>query len=146
MKWRRASVTMRCLAGPVEAGSGAMDGDGFEGRIGQYPLETDTVLLVSLLRATFFWLSAHPVARDSLRRYFLLPKDGGGCAGAMLYEICASPRSSGALVLGNSCGLRSGVSSTTMNHILKGRRALVTGGSRGIGAAIVKRLASEGAH
>ncbi len=29
---------------------------------------------------------------------------------------------------------------------LKNKRALVTGGSRGIGAAIVKRLASEGAH
>jgi 3-oxoacyl-[acyl-carrier protein] reductase len=33
-----------------------------------------------------------------------------------------------------------------MNHKLKDKRALVTGGSRGIGAAIVKRLASEGAH
>lgn len=32
-----------------------------------------------------------------------------------------------------------------MNHILKNKRALITGGSRGIGAAIVKRLASLGA-
>jgi 3-oxoacyl-[acyl-carrier protein] reductase len=32
-----------------------------------------------------------------------------------------------------------------MNHTLKNKRALMTGGSRGIGAAIVKRLASEGA-
>jgi 3-oxoacyl-[acyl-carrier protein] reductase len=32
-----------------------------------------------------------------------------------------------------------------MNYSLKSRRALVTGGSRGIGAAIVNRLASEGA-
>jgi 3-oxoacyl-[acyl-carrier protein] reductase len=32
-----------------------------------------------------------------------------------------------------------------MNQSLKNKRALVTGGSRGIGAAIVKRLASEGA-
>jgi 3-oxoacyl-[acyl-carrier protein] reductase len=32
-----------------------------------------------------------------------------------------------------------------MNHTIKYKRALVTGGSRGIGAAIVKRLASEGA-
>ena len=32
-----------------------------------------------------------------------------------------------------------------MSHTLKHKRALVTGGSRGIGAAIVKRLASEGA-
>jgi 3-oxoacyl-[acyl-carrier protein] reductase len=34
----------------------------------------------------------------------------------------------------------------SMNQRLKNRRALVTGGSRGIGAAIVKRLAGEGAH
>lgn len=33
-----------------------------------------------------------------------------------------------------------------MNHKLENKRALVTGGSRGIGAAIVKRLAREGAH
>lgn len=33
-----------------------------------------------------------------------------------------------------------------MNNSLKNKRALVTGGSRGIGAAIVKRLAQEGAH
>ena len=33
-----------------------------------------------------------------------------------------------------------------MNLILHNKRALVTGGSRGIGAAIVKRLAREGAH
>src|SRR5207245_11670452 len=33
-----------------------------------------------------------------------------------------------------------------MSYSLKSKRALVTGGSRGIGAAIVKRLASEGAH
>lgn len=32
-----------------------------------------------------------------------------------------------------------------MNQQLKGKRALVTGGSRGIGAAIVRRLAREGA-
>ncbi|MEH2297036.1 SDR family oxidoreductase [Nostoc sp.] len=32
-----------------------------------------------------------------------------------------------------------------MNHTLKNKRALITGGSRGIGAAIVKRLASLGA-
>ncbi|HEY9624643.1 MAG TPA: 3-oxoacyl-ACP reductase family protein [Crinalium sp.] len=32
-----------------------------------------------------------------------------------------------------------------MNESLRNKRALVTGGSRGIGAAIVKRLASEGA-
>ena len=33
-----------------------------------------------------------------------------------------------------------------MNLTLQNKRALVTGGSRGIGAAIVKRLAREGAH
>jgi 3-oxoacyl-[acyl-carrier protein] reductase len=33
-----------------------------------------------------------------------------------------------------------------MNRRLENKRALVTGGSRGIGAAIVKRLAQEGAH
>jgi 3-oxoacyl-[acyl-carrier protein] reductase len=33
-----------------------------------------------------------------------------------------------------------------MNQTLKDKHALVTGGSRGIGAAIVKRLASEGAN
>jgi 3-oxoacyl-[acyl-carrier protein] reductase len=33
-----------------------------------------------------------------------------------------------------------------MTRRLENKRALVTGGSRGIGAAIVKRLASEGAH
>src|SRR5262245_20610590 len=33
-----------------------------------------------------------------------------------------------------------------MSNLLEGKRALVTGGSRGIGAAIVKRLAREGAH
>jgi 3-oxoacyl-[acyl-carrier protein] reductase len=33
-----------------------------------------------------------------------------------------------------------------MNDVLKSKRALVTGGSRGIGAAIVKRLARDGAN
>lgn len=33
-----------------------------------------------------------------------------------------------------------------MSHQLENKRALVTGGSRGIGAAIVKRLAREGVH
>jgi 3-oxoacyl-[acyl-carrier protein] reductase len=33
----------------------------------------------------------------------------------------------------------------TSTPILAGKRALVTGGSRGIGAAIVRRLASQGA-
>src|ERR671926_317512 len=34
----------------------------------------------------------------------------------------------------------------SMNQPLENKRALVTGGSRGIGAAIVRRLAREGAH
>jgi 3-oxoacyl-[acyl-carrier protein] reductase len=38
------------------------------------------------------------------------------------------------------------LTSKPMNQTLKNHCALVTGGSRGIGAAIVKRLASEGAH
>src|SRR4051794_41036054 len=33
-----------------------------------------------------------------------------------------------------------------MNQTLQNKRALITGGSRGIGAAIVKRLARDGAH
>jgi NAD(P)-dependent dehydrogenase (short-subunit alcohol dehydrogenase family) len=33
-----------------------------------------------------------------------------------------------------------------MNHQLANKRALVTGGSRGIGATIVKRLADEDVH
>ena len=33
-----------------------------------------------------------------------------------------------------------------MNRQLENKRALVTGGSRGIGAAVVWRLAREGAH
>jgi 3-oxoacyl-[acyl-carrier protein] reductase len=33
-----------------------------------------------------------------------------------------------------------------MNLILQHQRALITGGSSGIGAAIVKRLARDGAH
>ena len=33
-----------------------------------------------------------------------------------------------------------------MNHQLANKQALVTGGSRGIGAAIVKRLARESAE
>ena len=33
-----------------------------------------------------------------------------------------------------------------MNHQLANKRALVTGGSRGIEAVIVKRLKGEGAH
>jgi 3-oxoacyl-[acyl-carrier protein] reductase len=33
-----------------------------------------------------------------------------------------------------------------MDHQLQNKRALVTGGSRGIEAAIVRRLAREGAH
>jgi 3-oxoacyl-[acyl-carrier protein] reductase len=33
-----------------------------------------------------------------------------------------------------------------MNQRIENRRALVTGGSRGIGAAIVRRLAHEGAY
>jgi 3-oxoacyl-ACP reductase-like protein len=36
-------------------------------------------------------------------------------------------------------------STMTSTPTLAGKRALVTGGSRGIGAAIVRRLASQGA-
>ena len=38
------------------------------------------------------------------------------------------------------------VTMMAMKHALENKRALVTGGSRGIGAGIVKHLASEGAR
>jgi hypothetical protein len=40
---------------------------------------------------------------------------------------------------------RLGLSSRAMSQRLSGKTAVVTGGSRGIGAAIARKLASEGA-